>query len=365
MRIRIRIVLAVLAAVFIAAHLLLWVAMSSKGPQILQESLSRYFGYSVQADRVKVSLLSQRVKIKNLAVSDPAHPEAPPFLTAKTVYLRLNLFALFARRISIQRVLVYSPCLTVSRDPNGRWILPIRPAKPAQNDRGQEPGRQKQAPQSQVTRTPASSWFHFQINFHKLEIRKGEILFDDQTVSPPFWVRLKNIRVQGQFTSPTFLRFGLTGEVEERAATAFDISGECELRDGKFSSEIVAKLNDLDITLLTPYYQHHSPVGLASGKLDLRSTLRCRENVVKDSEQTITLKDLRFHSWSKEFLDGQIFGISNKELAEYLERNRDRIDVNFSISGPLDELKSLPTKDSWHMLGMSVVDQWFHKGKSQ
>ena len=361
MRLRIKMIGGVLASLFIAAHLLLWVVMSNKGPQILQESLSHYLGFTVSADRVKVSLLSQGVKIKNLSLRDPERPGDKPFFTAKTVYLRLNLFALLAKRITVRKVLIFSPSLTIWRDPRGRWILPVSPGR----GKRQEGIGQVPVPAQESPKRPISSKRHLQVKFYKLDVRKGEILFYDQTVSPPFWVRLKNIVAKGQFATPTLLRFGLTGDVEAREPAAFEIGGECEVRNGKFSSNINAHLDNMDITLLAPYYQHRCPVSISCGKLYLKSTILCNNNVLNNSAQAITFKNLKFHSWSAEFLGGKIFGMSNKELVDYLEHNGDQINMDFSLSGPLEDLQSLPAADTWRLLGLSVIDQWFHRDKAQ
>ncbi len=360
-RLKLKIFLIAVAAFLVAAHFVLWVVISRSGPGLIQDYISRSIGWEVQTDGVKFSLLSEGVKIKNLRICDPTRPDAAPLFSAKRIKLRLNLFALLAGRLTIKKIIVLSPSLNLSRNGGGHWIMP---AEPPSGPTAQDSSVEKTAPPTKSG--PAKKRFRLAVCFEQVDLRKGEIFLRDATVSPPFWVRIKNIHAKGSLKSTQRMEFRLDGKVECKDTATLRVEGEMVFAPGApWNATVKVDLQNLDMLLLAPYYQPHSPAAITGGKFSMQSTLHCDRDMLKDSLQTITLQNIMIHSWREEFLQGSSFGIPNKELADYVNRNCGELRLDFSVAGPVKEVASLTGPDAWKALGASAVNQWFSKERSQ
>ncbi len=238
------------------------------------------------------------------------------------------------------------------------------PAQHPSDQPAQKAGVEQPAPPTQTG--PSKKLFHLTVCFDRLDLRKGEIFLHDATVSPPFWVRIKNIQARGQLKSPVRMELLLDGQVECKDAATLHAEGEMAFASGApWNATVKLDLQNLDIMLLAPFYRPHSPAAIAGGKLSLQSTLHCDRDTLKDSQQTITLRNLKIHSWREDFLKGSSFGIPNKELADYVNRNSEELRIDFSVSGPLQDVVSLTGPDAWKALGASAVNQWFGKERTR
>ncbi len=345
MRLRVKVILASAGVLLVLAHVLLWIFISNKGPIILERTLARQLGVHLAADRVKFSLLSQGLKVKNLRVTDASDPNGKPIFTAKKVLLRFNLFALAAKRISLRKIIFLSPTLALSRNQYGKITLPV--TRPAGDSASQPP---RETPPAAGPPAAVSKPF-FSVRFHKVDLRNGEVLFTDNTISPPFWVRMKAIRIQGQFLSETLMRFEASGLIECQEPARLGMRGDLGLENGKIDGNLDVQLDDMDITLLSPYYQAQFPMTIAHGRLFLKSALRCKQGILEESEQTLTVRGLKIGSWREGFLDSTFMGLPAKDFAEYLEQNGSEISFDFSVSGPLQEVLSLQDMRNWKMPG--------------
>ncbi len=362
MSLRIKIILLAVVCTLVAAHFLLWAMVSTKGVDILKQSLSRHLGLTVSADRVKFSLLSQAVRIKNLKLSDPADPEAQPVFTAKKVILHFNLFSLFLRRITIKRVLIDYPNLELSRNSEGQWGFPVRRTKP-KPPAGMASGPAAPNTGASAGIKPGSRKHTLDVALGKLEIKHGEISFHDDILSPAFWIRLKDIRLKGKFLHRSSLQFTLSGLVDGKTPANFQVRGETGWTHGKWNANLSAQATGIDISWLAPYYQRYIPATVSGGNLFIHSDILCADNVIKESSHSLTLRNFKIHSWNEEFLKGRTFGIPNRELADYLARNGDEISLTLDVSGPFTDFKTMSIRDTLKMMGLSAVNQWFHSGK--
>ncbi len=345
MRLRVKVILASTGVLLVLAHVLLWIFISNKGPIILEKTLARQLGVHLAADRVKFSLLSQGLKVKNLRVTDVSDPNGKPVFTAKKVLIRFNLFALAAKRISLRKIIFLSPTLTLSRNQYGKITLPV--ARSSADAPAQPP---QQISAETVAQAPVKKPF-FSVRFNKVDLRNGEVLFTDNTIAPPFWVRMKAIRIQGRFLSETLMRFEASGLIECQEPARLAMRGDLGLENGKINGNLDLQLDDMDITLLSPYYQAQFPMTIAHGRLFLKSAFRCKQGILEESEQTLTVRGLRIGSWREGFLNRTIMGLPAKDFAEYLEQNGSEISFDFSVSGPLQEVLSLQDTRNWKMPG--------------
>ena len=127
----------------------------------LETQLTQTLGRAVSVGRLKLSLLSGGVAAEDVSVADDPAFSHVPFLTAKSLSVGVDLFALvFSRKLNVRRIAVENPEIALIEAPSGTWNFSSlggkKAATPAQTD-------------------PATASAPLDLSVKLLEIRNGRV----------------------------------------------------------------------------------------------------------------------------------------------------------------------------------------------
>jgi uncharacterized protein involved in outer membrane biogenesis len=102
--------------------------------EAVREATGRDFAYG----ELRAGLLPPRLEILDASLAGPT-PEAPPFLEAERVAVRVALAPLLVRVVAADPLVVEGATLRVERGPDGRFSWPRRPRRPREPGEEREP----------------------------------------------------------------------------------------------------------------------------------------------------------------------------------------------------------------------------------
>ncbi len=133
----------------------------------VREATGREFAYS----ELRAGLFPPRVELLGARVAGPA-PDAPPFLEAERVAVRLSIWALLARVVVADPLVVEGATLRVARRDDGSLSWPRKPRAPDGHDAPKDP-----EPESRDEPRRATHGTEFALR--TLELRDVRVLMDD------------------------------------------------------------------------------------------------------------------------------------------------------------------------------------------
>src|SRR4051812_42018266 len=88
----------------------------------LEQRLGEVLGRKVTVGNIKVALLSGGIAVDDLSVADDPAFSAAPFVTARSVTVRVSLMPLiFSRRLRVQAFRLQNPQVVLLRSASGKW----------------------------------------------------------------------------------------------------------------------------------------------------------------------------------------------------------------------------------------------------
>lgn len=119
----------------------------------IQQELRQRLGVDVRIGQISVTPWAGIV-LSGITVPQAGSPDnAPPFLQAQRIRLRLRLLSLLQKRLVVRRVAIVDPAVVWQQDKEGKWRLPS-PAELRSSTGHEETVEQQPAPA--VVETPAS-----------------------------------------------------------------------------------------------------------------------------------------------------------------------------------------------------------------
>jgi AsmA protein len=231
---------------------------------VAREALQR----EVELGEIKVSLF-RGITLQDLNVRERDGKES--FIAADRVILRYQLWPLLFKRVVIDEVRLDAPRIRIERLADGSFsfsdLLPQEAAAPAE------------APSAALPEPAAAASIDLLVS--EVVIRDGLVIFLDRVVSrtAPLEYKLSSLNVTASDISlqkdfPLSVQAKING-------SALEITGKVNAADR--SGQARVRLDDLDVTVFSPYFAEQLPGKLGSLKLTLDLTAEGNGKVVASS----------------------------------------------------------------------------------
>lgn len=244
-------------------------------------------------------------------------------LRAERVSIVPSLSSLLTGEVKVGSITVVSPYLSALRTRDGRLIV-----LPSLLSRSPRP----QAPSGAGGGAPART-----VTISRVTLRDGVVEFFDATVAqPPLKIRLEQIQATVRdVVAPTLTgktRFNLTGVLKgvQRDGQA-SVSGWAEVVSK--DSSIRMLLKSVDLVALQPYLGRAAETRVNKGVLDLNLDSQVSHGRIH-APGRLLISDLELAA-AHGSLD-TFMGIDRNALVTYLKTKDDKIEVDFVITGDLD-----------------------------
>lgn len=292
------------------------------------------------------------VVVNRLSLKGPPGWPAKETLRAERVEVVPALRSLFSERVIVESVRIDGAYLSVLRNKEGR--LKLLPSVFDKKDEAKKPDSERR-----------------RITIDEVELDDATVDFYDASLQDER-VNLKLVDVQADLED---LRIP-----ERDARTKLDMKGTVQgsddkdgkARDGRFSvkgwlevasreSDLVIKLEDVDLKPLEPYLLRRSETGVKRGRmsLDVHSKVHDRQ---LDAPGKMVLKDLKLKPGKG--LASTFMGVPRSAVLMSLKSSDDTITLHFTLSGDLGNTQfslneTMPVRVTVGMaqsLGVGLVD---------
>lgn len=140
---------------------------------------------------------------------------------------------------------------------------------------------------------------HWRVRIDRLELDKGEVIFDDRRAEPEFQWVFRDLKGHwtgfdflSDYTSPVFTEtIKLEGTFGQSPPAKFKGEGRCQFADGD-NFDVQAEITNGSV-MEYKFLLEGLPAEVRSGRFDLKSKLRCVESDL-DSDHHLILKNLGF-----------------------------------------------------------------------
>jgi hypothetical protein len=202
----------------------------------------------------------------------------------------------------------------------------------------QKPGTAEQAPAASAADTPPEPALAAadkpSIKIARLTLKGGKVDFSDHFIKPNYSAHLTGLggEVKGLSSDArTLAEVALKGRVDNQGR--LDISGTINPLSGNLALDLLANLNDFELSSLTPYASKYAGYGIQKGKLSFDVKYKV-ENRKLTAENHLVLNQLIFGG-KVESPDATKLPVM---LAVALLKDRNgNIDISLPIAGSLDD----------------------------
>ncbi|PWB58083.1 MAG: hypothetical protein C3F18_03130 [Nitrosomonadales bacterium] len=202
----------------------------------------------------------------------------------------------------------------------------------------QKPQTAEKAPAASAAETPAKPAVAAadkpRITISRLTLKNGQVDFSDHFIQPNYSAHLTGLggEVRGLSSdASTLAKVALKGRVDNQGR--LDITGTVNPLSGNLALDLLANLNDFELSSLTPYSSKYAGYGIQKGKLSFDVKYRV-ENRKLTAENHLFLNQLTF--------GGKVESPSATKLpvmlaVALLKDRNGNIDISLPIAGSLDD----------------------------
>lgn len=308
----------------------------------IRQRIVDVLGPNGSAEQIDVGL--HAVELRNVRLGAPAGWPAADSLRATTIHIVPDWPAWFSHRLHLKSVVVDQYYQSALRTASGQLkILPglkdnvIRMTQA--RDANHEPSVQP------VHKTD--------VQIDRIEFHNGQFDFYDAKIAkPPFPVHMSNFNatiVNLQFPALTDRSTIQIGADMGGGKMALDGWMEFATRD----SQIGLTLSSVEAQTLRPYLLRGQKVDIASGTIDLSLNWTVQDNQL-NAPGKLTLNHLQVANSSGGAL-GDLAALPKKAAVEALKDDNGRIDLNFVLSGDLNDPQFSIDEDLSKRVGAGVA----------
>ncbi|CAB3797528.1 DUF748 domain-containing protein [Pararobbsia alpina] len=313
-----------------------WAAGEIKG------RIVEVLGPNGSAEQIDVGLYT--VHLRNVRLGAPAGWPAADSLRAATIDIIPDWPAWFSHRLHLKSVVVDQYYQSVWRTTNGQ--LGILPGIRDNLTRMTQAHDADQGPSDQPRHKTI-------VQIDRIEFRQGQFdFFDEKIAKPPYTVHMSNFNatiVNLQFPALTDRSIIQINADLGGGKMALDGWMEFATRD----SQIGLTLSGVEAKTLQPYLLKGQKVAIASGTIDLTLNWTV-QNGRLNAPGKITLNHLQVANKTAGPL-GELETLPKKAAVEALKDDNDRIDLNFVLSGDLNDPKFSIDEDLSKRIGAGVA----------
>ena len=258
------------------------------------------------------------VVVEDLRLAAPKGWPHEDTLRAKRLSVEAELASLFSDEYHIGRITVEEGYLSMRRTREGKLkLLPTLL------------GRSK--------KTEKDSGGRFALRIDQIELKDSQLDFHDASVNgKPAQLRLEALNATlDELELPALSgrsKLEAEGRVKGRRQDGrLKLAGWLEIATRE--SDLKLTLRDVDLLPLEPYLLKRAEAGVERGQLDLDLHSQVKKRQLK-APGKLVLKDLKLRSGGG--FGGSFMGVSRKAVIASLKSGGDRIDLDFTLEGSLD-----------------------------
>jgi hypothetical protein len=299
-------------------------------------------GPNGSAEQIEVGLYT--VHLRNVRLGGPAGWPAADSLRAATIDIVPDWAAWFSHRLHLKSVVVDQYYQSALRTSDGQLkILP-----------GLKDNVTRMTQQRDADHEPSVEPLHkTDVQIDRIEFHNGQFdFFDAKVAKPPYPVHMSNFTatiVNLRFPALTDHSTIQIGADMGGGKMALDGWMEFATRD----SQIALSLNGVDAKTLQPYLLKGQKVAIASGTIDLSLNWTVQDGRL-NAPGKVTLNHLQVANQTGGPL-GDLATLPKKAAVEALKDDNDRIDLNFVLSGDLNDPKFSIDEDLSKRIGAGVA----------
>ncbi len=260
------------------------------------------------------------IEVRGIRIRAPKNWPAQDALRAERVIVKPDLLSLFSARVYVPRITVEQAYVSVLRTRDGKLrLLPSLMEAP--------PKAASEAPSA----APA-------VTIGTIELRNGALEFFDATVRQPahktrveqLHARVDDLQVPGLKGRTRLQLDGTIKGVQRNGKLLIDGWAEVDDRN----SEIMTKLQGVDLVALQPYLIKATETGVRRGTLDLKLKSTVRGNRLH-APGSVTLTGLELSSGERGF--STFMGVPRQAVVAALKNRNGQIAIDFTLEGNLDD----------------------------
>jgi hypothetical protein len=331
------IVLGVVAVLVIAGLIAIrWAAGEIK------QRIVEVLGPNGSAEQIEVGLYV--VHLRNVRLGGPAGWPATDSLRATTIDITPDWPAWFSHRLHLKSVVVDQYYQSALRTPDGQLkILP-----------GLKDSVTRMTQNHDASQEPSVEPRHkTDVQIDRIEFRNGQFdFFDAKITKQPYRVPMSNFNA-----TIANLRFPALTD-RSTIQIAADMGGGKLALDGwmEFAtrdSQITLALSGVEAKTLQPYMLKGQKVAIASGTLDLSLNWTVQNDHL-NAPGKLTLRHLEVANQTGGAI-GELATLPKKAAVEAMKDDNDKIDLNFVLSGDLNDPKFSIDEDLSKRIGAGVA----------
>jgi hypothetical protein len=265
-------------------------------------------------------------------------PDGREAFSTKDLGIRASLIGILKKEKIISDIVLDSPYLLLEMDKKGEFVAPLPPGNKAS----------VKAKKTQKTTGKGAP-----VLIQSVKVKKGSLDYLDRKVAAgPALIKMREVRAEmknfavppDHRTSHYELDAVIPGSMEKGTLSA---EGAIDL--GTRDTKSTLRIRDLDITQLRPYFEKKGDVEVTKGLLSLDADITVRNRKIH-SAGTIVIRKLEFSNDRGSFL-----GMPLLAVTKLLKDNNDRISLDFTIEGDLDNPKFSITENLVQKIALSLA----------
>lgn len=289
---------------------------------VLQRSLSRMLGTTVQIKDVDLSLLRGAVWIQGLRIQGPEGFQTHEPIQLKELGVNVKVWSLLGKTLTIQRVAVKNPLLVLERNSQGEIGL-VRLIEQMSEE-------EAPPPKPKPSRAPA-------IRINSITVKKGEIVFldhqaDDQPLATAIYelnARVRNLQpATPESQMPT--TYKLTARLLDKPGARLNIEGKGGFFSNTLSMDAQLVLERLALVHFAPYYAG-SPLEIRNGFVSAETHAVCQHNMLNMPIQ-ITFSEMDVGVRMKMAMR-KVFGLPARLVLAFFSSPEGAVPITAHVSG--------------------------------
>ena len=262
-----------------------------------------------------------RVVVEDLRLAAPKGWPDPDTLRAKRLTVEAELGSLFSDQYRIGRITVEQGYLSMQRTREGKLSLLPTLLGRSRKQQGESGGR-------------------FRLHIDRVELKEAKVDFHDASLKGrPARLQLEALDATlDELEVPRLTgrsRLEAEGRVKGRSRDgSLKLAGWLEIATRE--SDLKLTLRGVDLIPLEPYLLKAAESGVERGQVDLDLHSQVKKKQLK-APGRLVLKDLQLRSGGG--IGGTFMGVSRKAVIASLKSGGDRIDLDFTLEGNIDNPK--------------------------
>ena len=318
------------------------------------EAAKKGLGKEIELSEFDISLLRGIIFLKGFRIEDSKLIKYHNVTTADEIILDIDLLSTFLRK----RLIFQKICLK-----NFAFNLKNRKRPPPLMETTLPTF---EGPETKIA-SPDEKRIPGALYIKRLLIKNSQVFFTDYSVKPsPTVIKVMNINGKIEDLSVPLLEGGvlkgiahLNGQLNSKNEGLFQLDGSFIKSEKGVNFDFELKLNNMNLTRLSPYYSNTSFAILKEAKLDLHSEASCQRNQI-NAFQNARIYGIELYDIAPGG-EETLFGLPAKTVIEFFKDLKGDIKFSFNIVGTIDDPRFDPGPVIRQVLSSAMRDKIISK----